>query len=115
MLLNFAFNFNLHRYTEVKEMRQEIAATHIPYYLGHFEKMLQRSEYLAGDKVTIADAQFLTTVRWLTSGNLDHIPADCADAFPKIKAFQAGAVTRPVFQLNVSTFRGICWLASVCQ
>ena len=73
---------------KVKEMRAELAATHIPFYLGHFEKMLEDSEYLAGDKPTIADAQFLSTVRWLASGNLDHIPTTCVDAFPKVKAFK---------------------------
>ena len=73
---------------KVKEMRVELATTHIPFYLGHFEKMLEDSEYLAGDKPTIADAQFLSTVRWLASGNLDHIPATCVDAFPKVKAFK---------------------------
>jgi glutathione S-transferase len=74
---------------KVKEMRAELVAEHLPFYLGHFEKMLTDSEYLAGDKPTIADAQFLSTVRWLTSGNLDHIPAECVDAFPKVVAFKA--------------------------
>lgn len=80
---------------KVKEMRAEILKTHIPYYLGHFEKMLEKSEYLAGDKPTIADAQFLSTVRWLTSGTLDHIPETCTDDFPKVKALREKMEAHP--------------------
>ena len=28
---------------------------------------------------------------------------------------EAGVYTRPLFELNISTFSGIRWLASVCQ
>ena len=80
---------------KVKEMRQEIVTTHIPFYLGHFEKMLEQNEYLTGDKPSIADAQFLSTVRWLSSGNLDHIPTDCVDAYPKVKALQEKMEAHP--------------------
>mmetsp|Transcript_26627 Transcript_26627/g.65278 ORF Transcript_26627/g.65278 Transcript_26627/m.65278 type:complete len:249 (+) Transcript_26627:97-843(+) len=83
---------------KVKDMRAEITLTHIPYYMTHFEKMLEGSgpgAYLTGDKPTIADAQFLSTLRWLTSGNLDHIPADCVDKYPKIQAFRARMEARP--------------------
>ena len=75
----------------MEDMRAEVTATHIPYYMTHFEKMLEGSgAYLTGDKPTIADAQFLATVRWLTSGNLDHIPTGCVDAYPKIKVGRCG-------------------------
>ena len=52
------------------------------------KKKLEENEYLTGPKVTIADVQFLTTVRWMSSGILDGIPATCLDPFPKIKAFK---------------------------
>jgi|TARA_B100001142_G_scaffold183801_1_gene183185 glutathione S-transferase len=73
---------------KVKEMREEIAKTHIPFYLGHFEKMLEDSEYLCGDKVTVADCQVLSTLRWLGGGGLDHIPPTCVEAFPKLCALK---------------------------
>ena len=30
-------------------------------------------------------------------------------------AVESGAYTRPIVQLNMSSFSGICWLESVCQ
>lgn len=90
---------------KVKEMRAELTTTHIPYYLGHFEKMLEKSEYLAGDKPTIADAQFLSTVRWLSSGNLDHVPPECVDAFPKVKALKEKMEAHPAVAEYIASLK----------
>jgi glutathione S-transferase len=73
---------------KVAPMRKTIAEEDIPFYFSRFEKKLEENEYLTGPKVTIADVQFLTTVRWMSSGILDGIPATCLDPFPKIKAFK---------------------------
>jgi len=73
---------------KIAPMRKTIAEEDIPFYFSRFEKKLEENEYLTGPKVTIADVQFLTTVRWMSSGILDGIPATCLDPFPKIKAFK---------------------------
>ena len=71
---------------KVAVMRKELRETHIPAYLAHFEKMLERNEYVAGPAPTVADAYLLATTRWLAGGVLDGIPKDCLDAFPKLTA-----------------------------
>ena len=80
---------------KVKEMREKLAANEIPRFLSHFEKMLENSEYLCGSSATIADAQFLTTCRWLGSGVIDHIPADITTKYPNITAFRARMEAKP--------------------
>jgi len=42
---------------------------------------------------------------YLGAWNYDHTGAECT----------AGAYTRPLFQLNISTFGRILWVASLCQ
>jgi glutathione S-transferase len=74
--------------SKIKEMRKVIAEKDIPHYMKYFEKMLENNEYLTGSKPTVADAQFLVTTRYLTSGSLDGVPRDCLEAFPNVLAFK---------------------------
>ena len=46
-------------------------------------------------------------------GELARLPGEAVEMVGKDT--WAGAYTRPFFQLNVSTFRRIRWVASACQ
>lgn len=60
----------------------------IPKYLSLFEEKLiaNGSGWLVGDSITIADCKFYQAISWLTSGILDGIPTNCADAYPHVVA-----------------------------
>mmetsp|Transcript_12560 Transcript_12560/g.18845 ORF Transcript_12560/g.18845 Transcript_12560/m.18845 type:complete len:160 (+) Transcript_12560:1644-2123(+) len=60
----------------------------IPEYLSRFEEKLiaNGSGWFVGDSITIADCKFYQAISWLTSGILDGIPTDCADAYPHVVA-----------------------------
>ena len=61
---------------KIAEMRKKLAEKDIPYYMSHFDKMLENKEYLTGSKPTVADAQFVVTTRYLSGGILDGgVPA----------------------------------------
>ena len=49
---------------KIAEMRKKLAEKDIPYYMSHFDKMLENKEYLTGSKPTVADAQFVVTTRY---------------------------------------------------
>merc|ERR1712113_819119 len=57
--------------------------------LGYLEKFLGDSQFMCGDKPTIADCQVIPRLRHLTKGVLDGIPATVLDDFPKLKAYMA--------------------------
>jgi len=76
-------------------MRKTLAEKDIPYYLSHFDKMLENKEYLTGSKPTVADAQFVVTARWLSGGILDGVPTTCLDAFPNVLAFKKRMESHP--------------------
>lgn len=80
---------------KIAEMRKTLAEKDIPYYLSHFEKMLENKEYLTGSKPTVADAQFVVTARYLSGGILDGVPTTCLDAFPNVLAFKKRMETHP--------------------
>jgi|TARA_B110000977_G_scaffold137450_1_gene174580 glutathione S-transferase len=69
-------------------MRKVLAEKDIPFYMAHFEKLLEGKEFLTGSKPTVADAQFCVTTRYLSGGVLDGVPKDCLDAFPNVLAFK---------------------------
>ena len=80
---------------KIAEMRKTLAEKDIPYYLSHFDKMLENKEYLTGSKPTVADAQFVVTARWLSGGILDGVPTTCLDAFPNVLAFKKRMESHP--------------------
>lgn len=63
---------------EFKKAREALAAETLPRYLRWLQRRLESSggSYLADNRLTIADLKALVVLRWLTSGKLDHIPAD---------------------------------------
>lgn len=45
-----------------------------------------KSGWLVGDDVSIADLRAHQVISWLMSGILDGVPSNCMDAYPLLKA-----------------------------
>ena len=63
---------------ELKQAREKLADGWIPIYLRGLDALLTRGggQYFAANRLTVADLKILVLTRWLSSGGLDHIPAD---------------------------------------
>lgn len=75
---------------ELKNAREALATGVLPRYLRWLEHQLEShgGEYVADDRLTIADLKALVVLRWLGSGMLDHIPRDLIDTVaPKLRAY----------------------------
>ncbi len=67
-------------------MRERIVTKVIPKYFGLVEKMLEqnKSGWLVGDDITIADLKWHYMVTNLQTGILDGIPTNVVDAYPRL-------------------------------
>jgi len=75
---------------ELKNARQALAAGTLPKYLRWLEQQLEShgGEFLADNRLTIADLKAFVILRWLGSGKLDHIPVDLIEtAAPKLQDY----------------------------
>lgn len=63
---------------EKRRAREALAAGPIPLFLRGLENMLveRGGQYFAGNRLSVADFKVFLFVRYLQSGQLDHIPAD---------------------------------------
>ena len=63
---------------ELRQAREKLADGWIPIYLRGLDDLLTRGggQYFAANRLTVADLKILVLTRWLSSGGLDHIPAD---------------------------------------
>lgn len=74
---------------ELKNARSALVTGALPQYLRWLEKQLEShgGEYLADNRLTVADLKAFVITRWLCSGKLDHIPSDLvATVAPKLEA-----------------------------
>ena len=63
---------------EKKARREALAAGPIPFYLARLQQRLEANggRYFADDRLTVADLKVAILIRLLSSGMLDHLPAD---------------------------------------
>eukprot|EP00928_Gymnodinium_smaydae_P054442 TRINITY_DN38206_c0_g1_i1.p1 TRINITY_DN38206_c0_g1~~TRINITY_DN38206_c0_g1_i1.p1 ORF type:complete len:656 (+),score=166.83 TRINITY_DN38206_c0_g1_i1:137-2104(+) len=72
----------------VQALREKFIAEELPKFMGYFTAALEKSgAFLCGASPTIADLQLFPQLRYYTKGVADHVPADCLDKFPAIKAY----------------------------
>lgn len=66
---------------ELRAAREELAEGWLVVYLRGTSELLARGggEYFADQQLTVADLRAMLQMRWLTSGALDHIPADLVE------------------------------------
>lgn len=75
---------------ELKDARDALVADALPRYLRWLQTQLDShgGEFFADNRLTIADLKALVILRWLSSGNLDHIPGDLLQSVaPKLKDY----------------------------
>lgn len=83
---------------DLKNARDALVSGVFPRYLGWLETQLASHgrEFFADHRLTIADLKALVVLRWLSSGKLDHIPADLIDSVaPQLKAYMTRIATTP--------------------
>lgn len=74
----------------LKNAREALVADPLPRYLRWLQKQLEAhgGEFFADRRLTVADLKAFVVLRWLGSGQLDHIPTDLIDTVaPKLRAY----------------------------
>lgn len=75
---------------ELKSARDALATDTLPTYLRWLQHQLESrgGEFLADNRLTIADLKAFVILRWLSSGKLDHIPGDLIETVaPKLNDY----------------------------
>ena len=75
---------------DLKHAREALVTGALPRYLQWLQKQLEShgGEFLADNRLTIADLKAFVILRWLSSGKLDHIPSDLIEtAAPQLKDY----------------------------
>lgn len=83
---------------ELKNARLALAAGPLSKYLRWLQAQLERhgGEFLADNRLTVADLKAFVILRWLASGKLDHIPTDLVDTVaPRLKAYVERVAATP--------------------
>lgn len=65
----------------LREAREKLAAGWLTIYIKGLGELLARGggNYFANDSLTVADLKAFVQTRWLSSGELDHVPADLVE------------------------------------
>jgi glutathione S-transferase len=72
--------------------RAELATKYFPTWAAFIEKQLGDGPFVGGSKISVADIKLYMIVRWVASGNIDHVPTDTFAPFTKLtRVFQAVA------------------------
>ncbi|WP_372870857.1 glutathione S-transferase family protein [Shewanella sp.] len=82
----------------LKSAREAFVTGPLTLYLGWMaQKLATQGNYFANGKLTIADLKVLMLLRWLGSGQLDHVPADCVTRIaPSLQAYAERIGADPV-------------------
>lgn len=75
---------------ELKKARDALVTGALPRYLQWLQNQLEShgGEFLADNRLTIADLKAFVMLRWLASGKLDHIPGDLIETVaPKLNDY----------------------------
>lgn len=84
---------------ELQREREKLVHGWMSTFVRGFADLLSRSggEYLADNKLTVADLKVFMQVRSLRSGMLDHVPTDLVDKLaPNLVEHQARVAAHPV-------------------
>jgi len=84
---------------ELKNARNALATDTLPKYLRWLQHQLEShgGEFLADNRLTIADLKAFVILRWLSSGKLDHIPGDLIETVaPKLTDYMNRVAKLPV-------------------
>ena len=74
----------------LKASREAFVKDDLPGLMDRIQSELEASEgdfIVRGDQPTIADLELLSSLRFLGSGMVDHIPRDVVSGFPAVQAY----------------------------
>ncbi len=92
-----------------KVAREKLASGAIPLYLSRFSAQLQQrgDQFMAGDRLSVADLKLFVWLKNLRSGILDHIPTDLVDNHsPNLAAFCDRMAQHPKISAYYQSFKG---------
>ncbi len=83
---------------ELKAAREKLVAGSITTFVKGLAEILERGgDYIADNKLTVADLKVAYVVQWLNSGQLDHIPADLVERLaPALNAHAERTMSDPI-------------------
>lgn len=83
---------------ELKAAREKLADGWLTVFLTGLSELLVRGgDYFADDRLTVADLKVSGIIRWLMSGQLDHIPTDIVERVaPGLIPHEQRVATDPV-------------------
>lgn len=77
-----------------KQRREEFAAGYMKAWSNNISALI-RGPFVGGDKISVADLKLYVSMNMLKFGNVDHIPTDYFDAFPKFTALYDAVHNHP--------------------
>ncbi len=81
-----------------KQAREKLSNVHLPRWFKFLETILienKESEWFVGKKMTIADLAIWRLLGWLSSGLLEHVPANILDDFKEITKMRKSVSNNP--------------------
>lgn len=69
---------------EKKKAREALATNVLPAWGERAERQITAEPFFGGAALQVVDLKLYMIVRWLSSGNVDHIPATIFAAYPKL-------------------------------
>jgi len=83
---------------ELKAARETLVEGWLSTFVKGIGELLERGgEYFADNRLTVADLKVFYTVRWLTSGGLEHIPTDLVQRLaPNLVGHMARMEAEPI-------------------
>ncbi|MFO1407817.1 MAG: glutathione S-transferase family protein [Steroidobacteraceae bacterium] len=69
---------------EKKAARELLVANFLPGWGAAAERNITTGPYFGGATISVVDFKIHMAVRWLSSGNVDHIPATIFAGYPKL-------------------------------
>lgn len=83
---------------ELKAARQELADGWLTVFLSGLNEILERGgDYIADNRLTVADLKVAGISRWVMSGQLDHVPTDLVERVaPSLVPHEARVYSDPI-------------------
>lgn len=78
-----------------KETREALVAGYLPAWSAFAESQMASGPFVAGERLHVVDLKIYVVFKWLSSGILDHIPADIFSAYPKLKGVHDAVAQHP--------------------
>ena len=83
---------------EKQRVREELASGFLPRWGANVERVLASmgpGPFVAGDAIHVVDIKLYMGVRWFSSGNVDHVPADVFGPFPRLTGVERAVAAHP--------------------